>query len=211
LTGDARNLPGSYFPYSNPFANTSSSTPERWSGDSGQRARFIQDPEMLVVDDPRNRSADQIRQVIDYFNVADRSNARYQPTSTQTFCNIFATDVMRALRAPLPHWVGTSEQNANAMFDWLSNVANGWRAVTADIAVAAANLGIPSLASWKNTSGIGHIAVVRPSEPNDSQATSNPRIAQAGLTNFVNDRVSVGFGGRTPRYFIYDQFNIVRA
>jgi peptidoglycan hydrolase-like protein with peptidoglycan-binding domain len=193
---------GFYFPpaYGNRFANSAiSSNPKRWQGESGQRARYLRDADMPIVADPKNRSAEQIRQVIDYFNVADNSNKRYARQPGETYCNIFARDVMLCLRAPLPHWVGTTEQDANKMHDWLSKPANDWGKVTADDASKAASQGIPALASWKNVSGIGHIAVVRPEkgEPN------NPRIAQAGSRNFKNGLVTDGFGDRTVSYFIY--------
>ncbi|MEG4916366.1 hypothetical protein [Microcoleus sp. B7-D4] len=202
LSGNDRNLPGTVFPYSNPFANISNTAPERWSGDAGQQARYIQDLEMPVVANTRYRSADQIRQVIDYFNVEDQQNLRYKPNGWKTFCNIFATDVMRALRAPLPHWTNTGrELDANGMNDWLNNSANGWKKLTPQDATKAASQGIPTVASWKNVGGIGHIAVVRPEA---GPTPDNPQIAQAGARNWVKTTVSVGFGpGKNVSYFAY--------
>jgi hypothetical protein len=202
LSGNDRNLPGTVFPYSNPFATISNTTPERWLGDAGQRARYIQDPEMLVVANTQSRSADQIRQVINYFNVQDSGNLRYRPDGINTFCNIFARDVMRALRAPLPHWTNTGiELDANRMNDWLKNSANGWRKITPQDATRAASQGVPTVASWKNFGGIGHIAVVR---PETGPTPDNPQIAQAGSINRTQTTVSVGFG-RTSGidYFAY--------
>ena len=202
LSGNDRNLPGTVFPYSNPFANISNTVPERWSGDAGQQARYIQDLEMPVVANTRYRSADQIRQVIDYFNVEDKQNLRYKPNGWKTFCNIFATDVMRALRAPLPHWTNTGrELDANGMNDWLNNSANGWKKLTPQDATKAASQGIPTVASWKNVGGIGHIAVVRPEA---GPTPDNPQIAQAGAINWVKTTVSVGFGQtKNVSYFAY--------
>lgn len=65
--------------------------------------------------------------VIDYLNVADPQNKRYWPQGGETYCNIFARDVMRCLRAPLTHWVGKQEQGANEMYDWLNDPVNGWK------------------------------------------------------------------------------------
>ncbi|MEH2053379.1 peptidoglycan-binding domain-containing protein [Nostoc sp.] len=193
---------GFYFPpaYGNRFANSAIfSNPKRWQGEAGQRARYLQDADMPIIANSNNRSAEQIRKVIDYFNVADNSNKRYARQPGETYCNIFARDVMLCLRAPLSHWVGTSEQGANEMHDWLSKPANDWGKVTADEASQAASQGIPALVCWKNSSGIGHIAVVRPEkgEPN------KPRIAQAGGKNFKNGLVTDGFGTRSVSYFIY--------
>jgi hypothetical protein len=202
LSGNDRNLPGTVIPYPNPFASISNTTPERWSGQSGEQARYIQDPEMPVVANARYRSADQIRQVINYFNVEDQQNLRYKPNGWITFCNIFATDVMRALRAPLPHWTNTGrELDANGMNDWLNNSANGWKKVTPQDATKAASQGIPTVASWKNVGGIGHIAVVRPEA---GPTPDNPQIAQAGAKNWLQTTVSVGFGtGKNVSYFAY--------
>lgn len=195
-----------YFPprFGDRYAKlATSSTPKQWLGEPGQRARYIKDADMPVVADPQGRSPDHIREVIKYFNVEDSGNKRFwpKPGGSETYCNIFARDVMRCLRAPLTHWIGEKEQDANAMFDWLSNPANGWRKVTATAASAAAAKGTPAIVAWKNPSGIGHMAVVRPPEPGDNP--NIPRIAQAGATNFANGFVSRGFGTRSVSYFVY--------
>ncbi|WP_234419880.1 peptidoglycan-binding protein [Nodularia spumigena] len=111
-----REIQGFDFPGDSPFARPAiSSDPKRWIGEPGQRARYLQDDDMPVVENPQVRSPEQIRQVIDYLNVADPQNKRYWPQGGETYCNIFARDVMRCLRAPLTHWVGTKEQDANNM------------------------------------------------------------------------------------------------
>lgn len=194
---------GFFFPptFGNRYANPSNSNPKEWSGNAGQRARYIQDADMPVIADSGSRSADQIRAVINYFNVEDSGNKRFWPDGSVTCCNIFARDVMRCLRAPLTHWVGEKEQDANAMFDWLNNPANGWRKVTATAATEAASKGIPTLGCWKNPRGIGHIVVVRP-EPGEP---NNPRIAQAGAINFANGLATKGLSPAKGRftYFVY--------
>lgn len=56
----------------------------------------------------------------------------------------------------------------------------------------------------------GHIAVIRPDTPETT--LDNPRIAQAGLTNYENTDVKTGFGdtqeksGKPIKYFIYDPY-----
>ncbi|MDH6068995.1 peptidoglycan-binding protein [Chrysosporum ovalisporum APH033B] len=195
-----KEIQGFFFPSDNPFAKTAiSSNPKRWIGEPGQRARYLQDEDMPVVENPQVRSPEQIRQVIDYLNVADPQNKRYWPQGGETYCNIFARDVMRCLRAPLTHWVGRKEQGANEMYDWLNNPTNGWKSVSVNIAISSAAQGIPTLVCWKNPRGIGHIAVVRP-EPGQP---NNPRIAQAGARNFANNLMTEGFGSRKVGYFIY--------
>jgi hypothetical protein len=71
---------GFFFPtnFGSRFAKPAiSSNPKRWLGEAGQRARYIQDKDMPVIKDPQHRCPDQIRQVIEYFNVEDNNNARY--------------------------------------------------------------------------------------------------------------------------------------
>ena len=68
------------------------------------------------------------------------------------------------------------EVNANETYDWLVNNGEeyGWREVTPAEAHEAANMGKPTVASWKNPNFnpntkkrlSGHIAVVRPYDAN---------------------------------------------
>lgn len=100
------------------------------------RALDIVDPDLPCTSE-RNPAA--YRAVLRYLNVADGANLRYARTPTSTFCNIFAHDATRLLRASIPHWVrderqrssppiGWNEMNANATFDWLTRdgPAAGW-------------------------------------------------------------------------------------
>ncbi len=100
------------------------------------------------------RDAATYRAVLRYFNVADARNARYAPEPGKTFCNIFAHDVTRALRASIPHWVrdeqqrttrpiGWRELNASATFRWLARVgpSAGWHPI--DAALIASIRGLP--------------------------------------------------------------------
>lgn len=139
-----------------------------------------------VKGDPARRNASDYDNVINQFAVAH--NPRYTPRGGNTYCNIFVWDVTRAMGAEVPHWVNASgtpvgvgqgrELNANATNDWFHQhgARHGWRQVSAEEAQRMANAGHPSVASWKNPNGIGHIAIVRPGEIN----SRGPAIAQAG-------------------------------
>ncbi len=146
---------------------------------------------------PGQRDAATYDQVIDQFGV--ETNPRYTPRDSDgngtrdTFCNIFMWDVTSAMGAEIPHWVdaqnnpakpghGNRELNANAAVGWLSSYGSkhGWREVSQDTAQAQANKGHPTVVVWKNTGGIGHVAVVRPGQVTDKGAT----IAQAGASNY---------------------------
>jgi hypothetical protein len=152
--------------------------------------------------------------VINQFDV--EHNDRYKPYTywkrkngqwvkvTATYCNIFLTDVMRAMSVVLPHWVdangkpaadhqtGAHEINLNETVDWMDKYGRdwGWRPVSAGVAQHLANLGIPAVAIWKNPTGAdGHGAVIRP-----GVATANgDEIAQAGNKNFNDGHVSMGW------------------
>ncbi|MCB9638585.1 MAG: chitosanase [Myxococcales bacterium] len=162
---------------------------------------------------PGERSANAYSHVIDQFNV--ESNRRYQKGHQgqgETYCNIFAWDVTKAMGAEIPHWVDGNgnptgvgqgrELNANAGHDWLVNHGpnHGWRQVSAEEAQRAANEGHPAVASWKNPGGIGHIGVVRPGE----MTNRGPASAQAGGRNFESGHIADGFGRAQPTYFIHD-------
>lgn len=113
----------------------------------------------------------------------------------ETFCNVFARDVCRALGVPLPE-----NMRANDMVVWLSGsvvCGTGWEPVSAHVAQAMANEGMPALACWFNRNGgSGHIAVVLPS-------AEGMEIAQAGRTNFARGALARGFGDLQPSFFVH--------
>jgi predicted chitinase/LysM repeat protein len=160
---------------------------------------------------PSNRNADTYADVIDQFGVA--SNPRYQPRDGNTYCNIFAWDVTKAMGAEIPHWVDGAgnptgvgqgrELDANGGHLWLQNhgPAHGWREVSAQEAQQMANQGHPTVASWHNPGGIGHIGVVRPGEINER----GPALAQAGARNFNEGHVKDSFGNANVKYFVNDR------
>jgi len=164
-----------------------------------------------VKGDPSARSADAYNSVIDQFSVGN--NPRYTPRDGNTYCNIFAWDVTKAMGAEIPHWVDGAgnptgvgqgrELDANGGHRWLEQhgPAHGWREVSAQEAQAMANQGHPTVASWNNPGGIGHIAVVRPGEDNGR----GPAIAQAGARNFNDGHVKDSFGNAPVKYFVNDR------
>lgn len=163
-----------------------------------------------------SRSSNVYNSVIDQFNVT--SNNRYRRTSSATYCNIFAWDVMSAMNVVLPHWIknnapanstvrGAYEINVNSTCVWMNNYARqyGWRTVNASEAQSRANSGYPTIAIWKNPSGkSGHIAVVRPEGNGYSYSSSKgPVIAQAGANNYNCTNVSGGFGSSKMNAIVY--------
>ncbi|MBK7858631.1 MAG: peptidoglycan-binding protein [Archangiaceae bacterium] len=156
---------------------------------------------------PGHRSKDAYASVIDQFHVG--SNPRYAIRDTSgdgyddTFCNIFAWDVMSAMGVQLPHWVyadgspapaysygsGGHEQDANSVNAWLNDQGPqyGWKEITPEQAQQYANQGYPVVAS-QYVNPIGHIAVVRPG----TLTSQGPEIAQAGATN-TNDSHAYNF------------------
>jgi predicted chitinase len=160
---------------------------------------------------PSDRNAETYADAIDQFAVG--SNPRYQRRDGNTYCNIFAWDVTKAMGAEIPHWVDGAgnpssvgqgrELDANGGHLWLQNNGpqHGWREVSAEEAQSMANQGHPTVASWHNPGGIGHIAVVRPGEINER----GPAIAQAGGSNFNEGHVRDSFGNAQVQYFVNDR------
>lgn len=175
------------------------------------------------VDAPRTngvhlRSPQALRAVVAQFDV--EHSPRYQPirevlpngkTKLTTFCNIFAWDVMRALKVELPHWVdenGTPcepgkgrELNCNALLPWLEEHGKtyGWSEADEPTAAAHAANGCPAVAIWRNkTGGPGHIAALLPG------ADTTTRIAQAGARCFFDEPLtSFGVAVKHLRFFIH--------
>jgi predicted chitinase len=73
--------------------------------------------------------------------------------------------------------------------------------VSAEEAQSLANQGHPTVASWHNPGGIGHIAVVRPGEVNER----GPAIAQAGGSNSNEGHVRDSLGNAPVQYFVNDR------
>lgn len=110
-----------------------------------------------------NRSIAMLAQVLRQFHVD--TDPRYQPLEGETYCNIFAWDVSRALACELPHWWRGQEQTANMLERWLMDhgAEYGWLKANASIAQGKACQGYPAIALWANPSGgHGHIAFLMP-------------------------------------------------
>lgn len=88
---------------------------------------------------------------------------------------------------------------ANAQYDWLAGpgASQGWAALPDMYAAqAAANDGQFVVAVFKNPNDEkpGHIAIVRPSQKTRDDITAEgPEITQAGLQNYTDTTVEVGF------------------
>lgn len=148
------------------------------------------------------RSAETYLSVVRQFKVT--SDPRYmpgKPTPSTTYCNIFASDVTRAMSAEIPHWWLAKELNANGMVEWLreKGLVYGWSLTTPVGATFNANQGCPTVATWHNpVGGPGHIAVVLPGPE------GAPLIAQAGRRNFIGKPVEDGFGTLPVTYWRHD-------
>jgi hypothetical protein len=107
----------------------------------------------------------------------------------------------------VPHWVDPAtgvevpmgkgkELSANGVCDWF--VQHGmdfdWMLCSRKKAMSRATLGYPTVVLWKNATGIGHVAMVLP-------GVDFTHIAQAGGTNFFDDKLEKGFGNVGPLLF----------
>lgn len=148
------------------------------------------------------RSAAAYNFIINQFSV--ETNPRYKVTNGNTWCNIFAWDVMYAmgLSSDFSNWIDKnqkpcasgsgSELNANATYNWLATKGSsyGWTSVSAYDAQQKANNGYPTIAVYYNKSGHGHVMVVRPETSTYKYKTNSPVIAQAGSSNKNYSNVS---------------------
>ena len=136
---------------------------------------------------------------------------RYRPRDVtgdgkaETFCNLFLSDCTALLECPIPFVL------ANFQVGWLSGplgLAAGWlelrplpNATVEAQAIARAELGLPTVAVWANSTGAhGHAGVVVPAEP---PMTGVVHIAAAGARNFQNAPIQRSFGVLHPRYFTH--------
>lgn len=147
--------------------------------------------------------AGKLRKVIDELDVENA--ARYKPSGSSTYCNIFVSDVLTAMGLQPGHWVTDDgdpaedghgwELNANRMVRWfrVHGAENGWEETDRPEACDAAARGHVVVVAWDSQSpGPGHIAIMLP----------EGSIAQAGRKNFVGGTIREGFGTKTPRFFV---------
>jgi hypothetical protein len=102
----------------------------------------------------------------------------------------------------------TTELNANQVNDWLNTYgsAYGWTKVSAEEAQYYANMGMPSVTSWKNPSGHGHLQVVSPSLDGAYNPEKGVAIAQAGRQLKNYDYITSVYGNGTlanVEYFVH--------
>lgn len=144
------------------------------------------------------RSASALIGAIEGLNVATNPRFARRPIGgkMRTFCNQFVEAVCLDLEAALP-----AGYLARQQIDWLNSDAGkaaGWRKCeTSADACTRADAGFPTLACWRNRDdeASSHIAVLVPA------VGSDPRIAQAGRTNFSNGTLRAGFGDHAPILF----------
>lgn len=172
-----------------------------------------------VINDEQNRSAENLREVIDQFNV--ETSERYRPyRNGNTYCNIFVWDVTSAMGCEIPHYVdsatgaprtypdiqGAYEMDAAEMERWLSTYGSeyGWREVTAEEAQAAANEGRVAVTT---AGSMGHVQVVCPSENGGFDKIRGVTVAQAGSKVYNYTYLSNIYSASSQssiRYFVHE-------
>jgi hypothetical protein len=116
---------------------------------------------------------------------------------TASHCSAFAAAVADLLGIYLLRPPDASDLDlANHQATWLAaNPSSGWYRIplSAD-AQHIANVGAVVVASLKEASGSGHIAVVRPSTKSDAEILTNgPQECQSGIYNYNSTDVKTGF------------------
>lgn len=140
--------------------------------------RLLADPKMQWKDFP----LEDIPPVHDYEHAlrmfAPSTSPRYQPRDGLTFCNIFISDVTRALGKEIPHRVNGVEQTMNMMIDRLQQIGElpEWRLLRGSVRSWMTDM--PIVVTWRSKKGPGHGAFVCPQGPWDE--LGDIRLAQAG-------------------------------
>ena len=199
------------------------------------KAPWTQIDNAPIKNSSSQRNATNYTAVIEEFNPTKAEYAgRYKAGGSNngdTRCNIFAADVLRAMGAPLPTngnlGVGAAGSTnsdpmtatASQLSEWRAGRLtwktdsqgqyppdNGWRSINPTNTdglrqlIAHVNAGKPAFAL-----NSGHIAIIRPNQPTDVPRWQDLRIAQAGASNFLSDRLSVGFGSSPqPLFYVHD-------
>ena len=115
---------------------------------------------------------------------------------TASHCSAFAAGAADVLGVYLLRPPDASDMNlANNQADWLATSPAGWYAVASMTnAQHLANSGNLVMASYKDTNGSGHIAIVRPSTRSDADIqTWGPQECQSGVNNYNSTNVMTGF------------------
>lgn len=152
---------------------------------------------------PGARSSKRLLEVIQQFKV--EREARYLRTPADTFCNIFAVDVIEAMGIVAPrHWVdprsgiptpvGTGhELSANKLHAWFEQFGPsfGWARASLAVCREFANAGKVAIPVWRNPDPkrSGHVVVGRP------DPSASFYVAQAGARNSERLLFSQAFPG----------------
>lgn len=157
-----------------------------------------------VINTPDKRSPEAYLAAAKQFQV--ESNPRYARghanpgVGKETYCNIFLWDVTKAMSCEVAHWVDPAtgvevpmgkgvELSANGVCDWFARhgLDFDWMQCSKKKAMDRASKGFPTVVTWNNPGGIGHVAVILP-------GTDFCHIAQSGATNFFDANIAKGFG-----------------
>lgn len=128
---------------------------------------------------------------------------------TSSHCSAFAAAVAKMLGVYILGQPDASDINlANNQADWLATNTAGWFNIPSmTMAQQMANTGFLVVASYKSSSGSGHIAVLRPSNrPANSINANGPEECQSGDYNYADTNVVTGFSvhnGAFPNGILY--------
>ena len=157
------------------------------------------------------RSPSLTRRVVAQFEVATHPRWRPRDLSgtgrVDTLCNVFFSDVTRALGCEANHLeMGRDgkpyELDANNLVRWLaySGPRHGWRSTLSPVEAGnAADLGLVVGVTWLNPEGIGHVGLVEP-----SLGATELLITQAGVRCFEREPLAVGFGHRPVVFYVHN-------
>ncbi len=173
----------------------------------------------------------ELHAIIKWLAVDNSQHLRYQPTSTATFCNIYAHDYCHLAGVYFPRvwWSGPAlmtmakggkvepligdtidEQRANDVFRWLVNfgLAHGWQRVS-DLTTLQehANTGGVALiiARRKEEGRSGHVTIVAP----ETDAQKAKRDAQGLVTVPLQSQagsVNFSYGRGTQDWWLHERF-----
>lgn len=116
---------------------------------------------------------------------------------TDSHCSAFAASAANLLGIYMLRPPQASDVNlANNQADWFATNTDGWFLIPSALnAQHMVNTGLLAIASYKASSGSGHIVILRPTTRTDSDInTYGPEECQSGDTNYYDTNVVNGFG-----------------
>lgn len=149
---------------------------------------------------PGNRSGEALWALVQLFHVDTAE--RYTPKDVtgdgkdETFCNVFVSDVTRALGCGVPHGLLANQQVA-----WLKGRRDWWVVEETEAALRAL-CGFPVVAAWANPEATrpGHVAVLVP----PPERLTGLWVAQAGALRTSRTTLGLGFGTRPVTLFTHN-------